>query len=126
MVSRPALAPLRWAARIVGTLAGAFFLFFVFGQALGKPDSLPSTFALLLAFSILGVLLAWRSERVGGWLAIVASVALGLVVYSSGPADPVLGAAFYVLPFLVPGILFVICSHAPAPVENRASRSTDA
>jgi len=112
------LSSLRWLARGLGTLASAFFLFFVFGQSLGKPDSTPSTPFFLLGLAIAGILLAWRWERVGGSVAIVASVALGLVVYSSGPADPMLGALFYALPFLIPGVLFLICSHTGEPMAN--------
>jgi hypothetical protein len=105
---------LRWLARVIGSCTAIFFLFTVLGQNIGKTEPAPTPLLSLLVLASLGVIIAWRWERIGAYILIISSVSLGLFVYPIGSSDPILAALFYSVPFLIPGILFLICSYSHA------------
>jgi hypothetical protein len=101
---------LRWLARIIGLLASAFFLMFAIGEAAPLP------LLILIALASLGVIIALRWERIGGTVATIVAIALGLYVFQSLERAPTTVVLVYSLPFLVAGILFLICARQS---ENR-------
>jgi hypothetical protein len=86
---------LRWLARIIGLLASAFFLMFAIGEAAPLP------LLILIALASLGVIIALRWERIGGTVATIVAIALGLYVFQSLERAPTTVVLVYSLPFLV-------------------------
>ncbi len=72
----------------------------------------------LLIIMVLGVLIAWSREGVGGTLLVVGAIVLGAFSYVTAEHDKVGNMLFIGGPFLVAGILFLACwrrSEGPAP-----------
>lgn len=61
----------------------------------------------LMATGALGLLLAWRYQRAGGALAAFSGALLGVLVYTTGTANPLVAALAYSSPFIIAGLLFV-------------------
>lgn len=101
---------IRRIARIIGSFAAFFFLVTIVGQAIVINQVVPIPIGMFTALTSTGVIIAWRWERIGGFLTTLSALALGAVLYPAGAHDPVLAASFYSLPFLVPGVLFLLCS----------------
>ena len=79
---------IRWVARIWAALMAAFILLMAIGDAaLDGPGALfQLTFQeslLMGAFSIVfvGLILAWKREKLGGWIIIAAPAILFLICY---------------------------------------------
>ena len=81
----------------------------------------------LLIITVLGVLIAWSREGIGGVLLIVGAIVLGMFSYVTAEHDKVWNMLFMGGPFLVVGILFLACwrrSEGPAlPVPSAAEGS---
>lgn len=105
---------LRWLARGVGSVAGGIFLWIILA-GLRHWDAMPAPLLLLLVLSIVGVLVAWRWEAFGGLLTIVAAIGLGVFVYTQAGRNQLVATAIYSGPFLLSGILFVVCSRKARP-----------
>jgi hypothetical protein len=94
----------RWTARIAGTLAAALVLLFVSASILGDqseggPPGLQP--GLIFGCWILGVLLAWKWEGIGGVLLVLSSVVFLFVTPSAlWPPTPLTA-------FPISGILFL-------------------
>ena len=63
----------------------------------------------LLIITVLGVLIAWSREGVGGTLLVVGAVVLGAFSYVTAEYDKIWNMLFMSGPFLVAGILFLAC-----------------
>ncbi len=106
---------LRWSARVVGLLAnGLFVLFLVESGARiipmlswSSPRGLPLLVAMVVAAA--GVLIAWRWELVGGALAVVGAVAIVILIYLGAGTILFRATMVFILPLIVPGILFLVC-----------------
>jgi hypothetical protein len=105
---------IRWIARIVGTALAAIFLTLVIGEIITKgglrisdPGNRIMMFFFLLAQA--GLLLAWRWEGLGGFLAagcIVVTLLLRTFwVEGANGRDPT--TAFFI--WLIPALLFIYC-----------------
>lgn len=103
---------LRWTARLLGAAAAVFFLSFFVGEGLLGPEHhIRDGFEgisfkigggiVMLLISSLGLLMAWRWERAGAWLALWALVLFAGVFFPRGfPIWVLIGMA-------VPAILFL-------------------
>jgi hypothetical protein len=102
---------LRWSARVMGALAALFYLSFFVGEGLLGPEGFFKSGIqgvsfkigagiVMLLVSSLGLLMAWRWERAGAWVALWALVGFA-VVYPRGFPIWVLVA------MAVPAILFL-------------------
>jgi hypothetical protein len=101
---------IRWLARGVGSFLALSFLYL--GITTGP--SPPSLEELAVVFTLLvGVLIAWRREGLGGLILILTAVVLFLimsvVVTTKYPDQWISLLLLFVVPYLVPGILFLIC-----------------
>jgi len=100
------LTTVRWIARIIGTLVAVLVLVFVlaytFGdQSEGGPPGLQP--GLIFACWILGVVLAWKWEGIGGLLLVVSSVVFLFVTPRAlWPPTPLTA-------FPISGIMFLGC-----------------
>jgi hypothetical protein len=63
----------------------------------------------LLTITVVGVLIAWSREGIGGALLVVGAVVLGAFSYVIAEHDKVWNMLFISGPFLVAGILFLAC-----------------
>jgi len=63
----------------------------------------------LLIITVLGVLIAWSREGIGGVLLVVGAIVLGAFSYVTAEHDKVGNMVFTGGPFLVAGILFLAC-----------------
>jgi succinate dehydrogenase hydrophobic anchor subunit len=104
---------LRWIARISGTLIVLFWLIVAFAYGTGEPSELGAEdimMAILVVGTTIGVLLAWKLERIGGVITLLFGIAHSIfAIFASGHNH-----AFAMLisggPFIVIGILFLIVS----------------
>lgn len=119
---------MRWIARILGLLASALFVWFLICAGVGlcktlswsSPRGIP--LLIVMAIAAVGVLIAWRWEMIGGTIAIISALFLGVLVYF-GSGQTVFTTALLVgLPFFIAGILFLVCfwRTKTATVLNRA------
>ena len=106
---------MRWTARILALLAAGLFVWFAieFGPrvfpslSLASPQGLPLLIVLLA--SLVGALVAWRWELVGGIMTMAGAVlTMALVCLGSG-ADMFFCAVLFTLPLLVAGALYLGC-----------------
>ena len=101
---------MRWIARGIGSLVAAFWLFMGIAYDIveSRPWTLEDTImAGLVITSVLGVLIAWWREGIGGTILVVCAVAHSTFAYivaghNKGFAMLVSGG-----PFLLIGILFL-------------------
>ena len=75
----------------------------------GVSENIPVTTILfvLMLFATAGLVLTWRWECVGGVVAILGSMAVAVVVYSTFSENRLLAVLVYSSPFLVSGTLCV-------------------
>ena len=101
---------IRWLARGTGTVMAISFLYL--GITTGP--TLPSIEEVAVVLTlVLGVLIAWRREGLGGLILILAAVVSFLImVFVTIPEYPDQRSTLlrlFVVPYLLPGILFLIC-----------------
>jgi hypothetical protein len=108
-------AVMRWTARLLALVAGGLFVYFAveFGPKVfpalswTSPQGVPLLLGLLVA--LLGGLIAWRWELVGGLMTMAgALLVMALVCVGSGP-DMLFCALLFTLPLLVAGALYLGC-----------------
>lgn len=106
---------MRWTARILALLVGGLFVYFAaeFGAkvlsnlSLSSPQGLPLFLGLLVA--VLGALLAWRWELVGGAMAVAGAVIVMALVCVGSGLDMLYCAFLFTLPLLTAGVLYLSC-----------------
>jgi uncharacterized membrane protein (GlpM family) len=116
--------PMRWTARILALIAGGLFLYFAveFGArvfsdlSLTSPQGLPLLMGLLVA--LLGALIAWRWEMVGGLMAVGGAFAVITLVCAGSGFDMLYCAFLFTLPLLVAGVLYLSCCWRTQKVES--------
>ena len=101
-----------WIARGTGLLVSGFFLIFTISEFIsevlgGRPCMAVVPLLAFLAAPILGVLIAWRWEMIGGALTMLGAIGLGIFVYLAVEYNKLLGAMLFSLPFLISGLLFL-------------------
>jgi len=101
-----------WIARAVGLVAIIFFL--VFFVAKGYPflrDELgleAASVGFMIFSAVVGYIVGWFSELVGGIILVVGGGILAIYLMFLGGSYGLEGGMVYGLPFIVPGILFLI------------------
>jgi hypothetical protein len=105
---------MRWTARILALVAGGLFVYFavefgaeVFPTLSWGPQGIP--LLAVVGVAILGALLAWRWELVGGAMALGGALLTMILVCAGSGADMFLCALFFSLPLLVAGALYLGC-----------------
>lgn len=106
----------RWMARGIGSLAGAFWLLSLIASLIvelieGHGPWSPEGAMLmgLVIFVALGVLIAWRREGIGGLVAVIGAIALCIFAYVTAGHNKGFAMLISGGPFLVAGILFLAC-----------------
>jgi hypothetical protein len=128
LASNQAINPIRWVARLSSIMVSGTFLLIMFLAVTNEdPPQTPAIPVLvLLAFTITGCITAWRWEKIGGGAAIMGAMGLGIAVYAASSAFGLNSYVFllmgmYSLPFLVVGILFLVCGYLAKPVSRARS-----
>ena len=105
---------LRWVARIIGTLFVLYFLSQVFGEFSRKAYinvSHPGPYVLLAFWGLasIGLLIAWRWEGIGGFLAAFSIISSDLLHIFWVQGQKTVGAIVVSLFLLIPALLFIYC-----------------
>lgn len=102
---------MRWIARGIGSLAGAYWFLALVGHLIWGDDTQVflegAMLAGLVITTVLGVLIAWWRERIGGTIVITGAIALGAFAYITAGHNKAFAMLVVGVPFLVPGILFL-------------------
>ncbi|MGO8748662.1 MAG: hypothetical protein ACLQNE_22050 [Thermoguttaceae bacterium] len=112
----PILSVVRWLARIIGTLILLLIAAFAIGEGLPNPFAQPLNVNLLFAAlltMVMGLVLAWKWERLGGFL-ILGGFAFFAIVNHGIKLNLALG------PMLALGLLYLGCGWT-ARKSNRSS-----
>jgi len=105
----PITESLRWTARITGAAIVLVVILFYVGEggfAEARPTALDLVLLGLFSLSCLGLVVAWRSERVGGMTNVGGTALFYLVHFFASGRFPS-GWAFAVI--ALPGVLFLAC-----------------
>ena len=105
---------MRWIARGLGSVVGVLWLLIGIAEAVW-PHTPPSPEASLQGAilaglgitTVLGVLIAWRWEGIGGTIVVIGAIALSTFAYVTAGHNKVWAMLFTGGPFLVAGILFL-------------------
>ncbi|MCD6239542.1 MAG: hypothetical protein J7K51_09585 [Thermotogae bacterium] len=103
----------KWERRIargIGTLAGAYWAFILLIQAIWGDTTVSSEgmiLAGLIIIMVIGVVIAWHWEGLGGIIVVIGSIALGTFAYITAGHNKLFAVSVTGLPFLVAGILFL-------------------
>jgi len=105
---------IRWAARGLGTLAGAVWLLAIIGSAVVEPPDARATegvvLAILVVMAVGGVVLAWFRGRLGGLVLLGAGLALAVFACLTAGRNHVVAVAVSGLPFVLAGVMFLVSS----------------
>ncbi len=109
---------IHWTARILGSISGAFWvlaltLSTIMESKLGvepTPEAkLEGTIlGCLVAVVVIGVIIAWFREGIGGLIVVIGGIVLSIFAYITAGHNKVLAMASSGIPFLIAGILFLI------------------
>lgn len=102
MHKKRTISLIRWIARIVGLLYIAFFLLMLIGEGM-SPAKLTFHEGLGFVFIFIyfvGLILAWKWEGVGGWIAIGGTIGWAVAIEEYSLLTVIMAA---------PAILFLIC-----------------
>jgi len=109
-----------WIARVVGLAAILWFLVFFIGQGYSYLKDVlrieANSVSFMIFSTVIGYVVAWFSDLVGGIILTVGGGMLAIYLMFLGGSYGLQGGLIYGLPFLVPGILFLIAA-------QRASRT---
>jgi hypothetical protein len=99
-----------WIARGTGLLASGFFLIFTISEFIsevlgGRPCMAVVPLLAFLAVPILGVLITWRWEMIGGALTMLGALGLGIFVYLAVEYNKTLATLLFSVPFLIADFL---------------------
>lgn len=115
--SQKSLDELQLATKLIGFLAvltALVYLRVVGAEMLSLLRAEGADFLGVLLFALLvvatvGLLLAWRQEGVGGLVTAVTAVAVGIVAFLYAEDNQLFTAFAYSSPFLITGLMFVVC-----------------
>jgi len=109
---------IHWTARILGSVSGAFWvlaltLSTIMESKLGvKPTpeaKLEGTIlGCLVTIVVIGVIIAWFREGIGGFLTTLGAIALCIFSYISAGHNKIFAVLISGIPFLIAGILSLI------------------
>ena len=115
MAEDPAIKWLRWIARGLGTLAGAWWLLSGIAHAIWGREPLTVEGALLGALivaNVAGVALAWWRAPVGGVVLALAGAALCVFAYLTAGHNKGFAVLVSGAPFTVAGVLLLVSARS--------------
>ena len=124
-----------WSARVIGLFSIALYLLFIIDSGLRIVPSLSwSEFRgmplfLALTMAVLGLVLAWGWQALGGFLTLAGGASIVALAYASSGPGMTYTAALLALPLLTASLLHLVCSawtrlsaepeiRAPQPIKS--------
>ena len=103
---------IRWTARILGLLIAVFTATMGIGAAVAEREE-PVTgtgvgVAVFFTWIVVGMLAAWRWEKLGGISGVLAGVGFGLFVYFTAGRNEILAAVAMGLPIIIVNLGFLV------------------
>lgn len=119
----------RWTARILGALIFGFAWLMFIGEGISEPPQLQTipeilfalTFLVVVLVPLLGYIVAWRREGVGGGILLLGGLGLGVFVYTTSGVNKEIAAVVLSSPLLLLGLLFWLAarwSRAAPPMRR--------
>jgi len=103
---------IRWAARVIGIIAGTFWVVSLIVSSIaefGAPVPIEGLILTgLITVNVAGVIIALWKEKIGGIIIVVVAAALCTFSYIEAGHNKILAMLFSGSPFLISGILFLI------------------
>jgi hypothetical protein len=107
----------RFLARSIGILAlltGFIYLRVIGMEALVSWQTNQGITAVIFLFGLIvlamvGLMCGWRWELMGGFIAIISALSIGFISFFILPEYPLFSAIAYSSPFLIAGILTLVC-----------------
>ena len=109
---------IHWTARVLGSVSGAFWVLALTLSTIVEykkgveptPEAkLEGTvLGFLIAVVVIGVIIAWFREGIGGFITLIGAVALSIFAYISAGHNKIFAMLTSGIPFLIAGILFLI------------------
>lgn len=104
----------RWCARVLGLLLAIFLLVIGIGESFSEPFTLTGVgVVILFGWASVSMLIAWRWERLGGLLGVLAVIALSIFIAITAGKNKA-AALLIPLPFLVIAAVFLLVSRQTA------------
>ena len=101
---------IRRIARVLGSLAAAYWLFMAIGYGITSPDPLTGEGAMMAALittSVIGVIVAWWREGTGGTILVVDAIAYGIFAFFAAGRNKGFAVSITAGPWLLIGSLFI-------------------
>ncbi|OQX77761.1 MAG: hypothetical protein B6D64_07765 [Bacteroidetes bacterium 4484_276] len=120
----------RWYGRLTGFLGIVFFVSFMLSEGFETFKNAHNSFDALFvvtvfAFALSAYISGWFIEIIGGPLLILSGLSLGFYIGYSEVFSGFGNALFFSLPFLIPGIFYIISSYikrrSPGKLNNNLS-----
>lgn len=108
---------LRWIARIISSLAIAFFIFMIGGDISFNPESWTLVGGMVAGFAIvlmISVIIAWLNEGIGGAILLFCAIAFAIFIYITAGRNKIKASVLISSPFWISGVLFLITRHKNA------------
>jgi len=102
---------IRRTARITGSIIGGVWLFVGIAHAIqesGPPERDGIIMAILMITSVIGVIVAWWREKIGGTILIIVGIAHCIFAYLVAGRNRGFAMLVSGVPFLVIGALFLV------------------
>ncbi|MEW6718805.1 MAG: hypothetical protein AB1345_15065 [Chloroflexota bacterium] len=108
---------LRWTARGIGSLFAALWILSLFASTISEISHGSFRFSfdegfwlvVLVLIILVGVIIAWKQEALGGTITLAGAIAFGLFAYLTAGRNKIYIMLFTSIPFLISAILFLIC-----------------
>jgi len=103
----------RWIARIFGTMIVLLWLIVALAYGIGEPSEQgteDTIMAILVVGTTIGVLLAWKFEKVGGFITLLFGIAHSTFALFASGHNHVFAMLISGGPFILTGILFLIAN----------------
>ncbi|GMQ62704.1 DUF7670 domain-containing protein [Vallitalea maricola] len=101
----------RWIARVISSLSIAFFLFIFIGECISNFGPLTLEGVMIAGFAVVlmvGVLISWWKEGIGGIILIISGVIFAIFIYLTAGTNRILASTLISSPFWTSGVLFLI------------------
>lgn len=123
-LGKSGISSIRWMARLLSVLVSSMFLLIIFLAITNedKPQKMAIPVLALLTLTIMGCIVAWRWEKVGGVVVVAGALCLYIAASLSGLTVGLghlsfLASLIYGVPFLIVGILFLVCNQTTRPAQ---------
>jgi len=118
----------RWYGRLLGFLGMVFFISFLLGDGFEAYKNAQASFDVLFvltitSFAFFAYIVGWLIEIVGGGLLVLSGLAMGLYIGFSDVFTGFGNAMLFSLPFIVPGIFFIIAWDIKQKAKKRLSNN---